>query len=137
MMRLTLLSLLLLMLALAGCRAALDLPATRNIADRFMHRMARGDIAGAYDLCDPNSVTLDTLQRIANNPRYADVFRNYDGMSHGDGGKHEQREEFTDVRLSPAKVLGEEGWVANFALRRYDDTWLVMAFSIDPDTETK
>lgn len=119
------------LLLLAGCSAALDLPATRNTAERFMERMARGDMNGAYDLCDPNSVTLDTLQRIANNPDYADVFRNYKGLSHGDGGKHEKREAFTDVRLSPAEILGEPGWVAHFALRRYDEGWQVMAFSIE------
>jgi hypothetical protein len=116
---------------LAGCSAAIDLTATRNVADRFMERLARGDLTGAYDMCDPNALTYDTLQQIANNPRFNEVFRNYQGLSHGEGGRRESRGEFTDVVLAPASVVGHEGWTVRFGLRRFDDGWKIMAFQIE------
>ncbi len=126
----------LLALALCACSdisSAFDLNATRNTADQFMQRLAKGDINGAYEMCDHDALSRDTLDRIANNADYAEMFRNYKGLEHGKGGERKPGTEFVDVTLAPATVLGEKGWQAQFALRKQDEGWKIIAFQIKPE----
>jgi hypothetical protein len=126
----------LLALALCACSdisSAFDLNATRNTADQFMGKLAKGDVNGAYEMCDHDALSRDTLDRIANNARYSELFRKYEGLEHGDGGERKPGAEFVDVTLAPAKVLGEKGWQAQFALRKKDEGWKIIAFQIKPE----
>jgi hypothetical protein len=119
-------------LLLAGCADAFDLNATRNVSERFMEKLARGDINGAYELCDPNALSRDTLDDIANKAEYANLYRKFKGLDHGEGGQKDTSGAYTDVRLSPAKIRGEDGWIAHFALRKYDEGWKIIGFRIEP-----
>ncbi len=125
-----LLGIFLLALLVSGCADALHLTATRNTADLFMAKVARGDINGAWEMCDPAALSRETLERVAYHERYADLFRNYSGLNHGDGGQKTEGEAFTDVRLAPAAVEGAPGWIANFVLRKTDADWKIIAFEI-------
>ncbi len=125
---------------LSGCSAAFDLNASRNFADNFMQKLARADLNGAWEMCDESALNRDTLDRIASNPDFAELFRDYKGLEHGDGGQLTERNGFDDVRLAPAKVKGDkgtEGCVVHFGLRKYPEGWKVIAFQIDRSTRTE
>lgn len=120
---------------LSACSAAFDLNASRNFADNFMQKLARADLNGAWEMCDESALNRDTLDRIANNPDFAELFRNYKGLEHGEGGQLTERDGFDDVRLAPAKVKGTDDWVVHFGLRKYPEGWKVIAFQIDRNTK--
>jgi hypothetical protein len=122
---------LLLPFLLAGCGSPAQLESCRSTADIFMERLAKGDFNGAYELCDPDSLTLDNLRTIANNPKFDAVMSDYKGFSHGDGGQKEERGDVLEIRLAPAQFKGHEGYVAHFAFRHHPGTWKLIAFKID------
>lgn len=118
-------------LLLAGCSAGLNLPGSRGFADQFMEKLAKGDINGAWEMCDENQLSRDTLERIANNPDFAELFRDYKGLEHGQGGQFTAGDNFDEILLSPATLKGKPGWQVRFGLRKYPDGYKVMAFQIE------
>ncbi|MBX3459887.1 MAG: hypothetical protein KF696_07965 [Planctomycetes bacterium] len=124
-------ALLLISVLLAGCSAGMNLPGSRGFADQFMEKLAKGDINGAWEMCDHNQLSRDTLDRIANNPEFTELFRGYKGLEHGQGGNFSSHDGFDEVLLSPAKLKGQPEWQVRFGLRKYPDGYKVMAFQIE------
>ena len=122
---------LLLLFLLAGCGSPAQLESCRSTADLFMERMAKGDFNGAYELCDPDSLTLDNLRAIANNSKFNAVMNDYKGIEHGEGGQKDERGDALEIRLAPAAFKGHEGYVAHFAFRQHPGHWKLIAFKID------
>jgi len=120
-----------LLLLAAGCGSPAQLESCRSTADLFLERLAKGDHNGAYELCDPDSLTLDNLREISNNPDFDPVLQDYKGISHGDGGQKEERGDVMEIRLAPATFKGKEGYTAHFAFRHHPGAWKIIGFKIE------
>jgi hypothetical protein len=120
-----------LLLAVPGCSKAADLSVCRGLADQFMNRMARGDLAGAFEMSDPNVVNYDSLLAIRNNPELDGLWEYYTSLEHGDGGQLFTDGPFRELRLAPAGVRDKPGYTVHIRFRLYDEGWRVMAFSVD------
>lgn len=125
----TLLPLLLLM---AAC-GSMEVKNVQSQADLFMERLSKGDVNGAYSLCDPNAVSLDNLRNIANEPTNDTVMNDFQGFRHGEGAQSAKDAEgrITEIRLPPTKFKGHDGWVAHFAFRKVNDEWKIIGFKIE------
>jgi hypothetical protein len=121
----------LLLLILAACGSPAQLESCRSTADIFMERLAKGDHNGAYELCDPNALSIETLRKIANNPKFDTVMNDFKGLEHGDGGQKEEKGEVLEIRLAPAKFKEHEGYTVHFAFRHHPGEWKIIAFQID------
>jgi hypothetical protein len=117
-------------LLLASCGGGLDLNSCKDISDLFMERMAKGDIRGAYDLCEPTALNYDALEDIANNPENKAVFNDYKGLEFGEGGQKTDKGEVTEIRLAPATPIGHKGFAAHFAFRKDDKGWKIIGFML-------
>jgi hypothetical protein len=122
--------LLLCALLLASCGGGLDLNSCKDTADLFMERMSKGDIRGAYDLCDSTALNYDALNDIANNPENKAVFNDYKGLEFGEGGQKTDKGEVTEIRLAPATPTGHKGFSAQFAFRKDDKGWKIIGFKL-------
>ena len=120
--------LLTLMLLLPSCGGGLDLNSCQDVAGLFMERMAKGDVRGAYDLCDPSALNYDTLQAITNNPANDPVWNDYKGLEFGEGGQKTDKGEVTEIRLAPATPTGHNDFVVHFAFRKGDKGWKIIGF---------
>jgi hypothetical protein len=120
------------LLAVPGCSKAADMSVCRGLANQFMNKLARGDLAGAYDMCDPNVISYDGLLAIRNNPDLDDLWDHYTSLVHGDGGQLSTEGAFRELRLAPATVRDKPGFVVHIRFRLYDEGWRVMAFQVDP-----
>jgi hypothetical protein len=121
-----------LLLLLTGCGSPAQLESCRSAADEFMLRLSRGDHNGAYELCDPDSLSMQNLREIANNPKFDPVMNDFKGLEHGDGGQKEERGDVMEIRLAPAKFKGHEGWKVQFAFRHHPGQWKLIGFKIEP-----
>ncbi|MBZ0135939.1 MAG: hypothetical protein K8I27_06160 [Planctomycetes bacterium] len=122
----------LLLLLLAACGSA-EVKNVQSQADIFMERLSRGDFNGAFELCDADAVSLDTLRTIGNNPEYDPVMQDFQGFEHDEGAqsKKDDQGRIFELRLAPARFKGHAGWVAHFAFRRENDNWLIIGFKIE------
>ncbi|MCB9894358.1 MAG: hypothetical protein H6839_07910 [Planctomycetes bacterium] len=130
-MRKAIIPFLLLTLLLAGCGPGAELASCRSVADTFMERLAKGDQLGAYELCDPNALSMDNLRSIANNPDFSEMLNDYKGLEHGDGGQKEDKDSGDEVRLAPAKATGHENFIVHFAFRKEPAGWRIIGFKIE------
>ena len=130
-MRKAIIAVLLLGLLIAGCGPGAELASCRSVADTFMERLANGDQLGAYELCDPNALSMDSLRTIASNPDFADLMNDYKGLEHGDGGQKDEKDEGDEVRLAPATAKGHDNFTLHFAFRKEPAGWRVIGFKID------
>lgn len=113
---------------LGGCGAYADMNECRKVADTFAARMAKADYAGAYELCHPDALNHDTLQRIANeNPG---AFDNFAGIEHGEGGNLQEKGSVRELRLAPAE-LGPSH-IVHFMFRDEGQGWKVIGFRMEP-----
>jgi hypothetical protein len=119
---------LVLVLLLSGCGAYADMNDCRKLADDFAARLSKGDYLGAYEMCDPDALNHDTLQRIVNeNPG---AFDNFAGIEHGEGGNLQEKGDVRELRLAPAN-LGPKH-VVHFMFRDEGQGWKVVGFRLEP-----
>ena len=121
----------LLLLILAGCGSA-EVKNVQSKADRFIALLVKGDFPGAYAHCDPNAVSEDNLRTIANSAKYDPVLQDYKGLEFGEGANATKDDagKIVGLRLPPTKFTGHDGWTAQFAFRKVDGEWLIIAFEI-------
>ena len=122
--------LLVLVLLCSSCGAGHELKSCQDTANRFMELMARGDVRGAYGLCEPSVLNYDGLQDITNNPKNDPVWNDYKGLDFGEGGQKTENNAVAEIRLAPATPTGHDTYVTHFAFRQTDQGWRIIGFKL-------